>query len=173
MDLGLPSGSLWLDRPLGAKNIGDPGLMYQWGALSGYQSPTEFEFTQAKYEELGLNLITGSLTAEHDAASVYYGGKARIPSIGDMRELLSNTSISVSENTIRLQSTINGNLISIRATGKFDGDSVVDPNDVFIWSRHSNSESYAGYMHIRQSGNADVNVTLRYSGMLILPVKSS
>ena len=31
IDLGLPSGTLWADRNIGAKSPTDAGLYFQWG----------------------------------------------------------------------------------------------------------------------------------------------
>ena len=36
IDLGLPSGTLWCDRNLGASSPEDAGLYFQWGDTQGY-----------------------------------------------------------------------------------------------------------------------------------------
>ena len=38
VDLGLPSGTLWCDRNIGAENPEDPGLYFQWGDTQGWRA---------------------------------------------------------------------------------------------------------------------------------------
>lgn len=171
--MGLPSGTLWLDRPLGAKNVGDPGNWYQWGALVGYSDVMQYDFTLANYQEQGLNLITSDLTKEQDAATMYYGGAARIPTRNQIEELFNNVTISISDSTYILRSNINGNVIKIRATGEVDGQTISHQREVFIWSRRYNNATYAYGVHLYTDGQPYYQAITRYFGLLILPVKSS
>ena len=43
VDLGLPSGTLWADRNIGAEKITDYGQYFQWGKTEGY-TPTADEY---------------------------------------------------------------------------------------------------------------------------------
>ena len=36
IDLGLPSGTLWMDRNIGASSPEDAGLYFAWGETQGY-----------------------------------------------------------------------------------------------------------------------------------------
>lgn len=173
MDLGLPSGTLWLDRPLGAKSVGGIGQWYQWGALVGYESATEFDFSLANYEEQGLDLIHNTLTTEQDAAAVYYGGTARIPLLSQLNELIDNTTISISDSAIILSSNINGNIIKIRPRGEVVGHEINRPSALYVWSRDFISESSARVLRIDSDGVTSFRASNRYYGVLILPVKSS
>lgn len=171
--MGLPSGTLWLDRPLGAKNVGSISNWYQWGALVGYKNLTQFDFTLATYEEQGLNLIHDNLTKEHDAAAVYYGGTAQIPSKSQIQELLNNTSVTISGLTFTLRSNINGNVIKIRAGGEVNGQSVNRPEEVFIWAKDFYNNERANILRIGTDAQAYYITVPRYYGIAILPVKSS
>lgn len=172
VDLGLPSGTLWLDRPLGAKSVGDPGLMYQWGALKGYMSTSQFSFSLANYEEQGLNLITGDLTLEHDAAAMYYGGIAQIPSLDQLKELAQNTTVTKSGDMYELRSNINGNVIRILARGEFVNQSV-QISGLILWSNKYSDETHSRSLRIYSDSTSENVNTLRYAGLLILPVKTS
>ena len=39
IDLGLPSGTLWADRNIGATDIYDGGKLFQWGDPTPYDVP--------------------------------------------------------------------------------------------------------------------------------------
>lgn len=171
VDLGLPSRTLWLDRPLGADAVGDPGLMYQWGSLIGYRSVSEFGFTQADYEEQGLDLITGNLTVEHDAAAAYYGGNARIPRISQFRELTDNTTLTVVGSQYRFRSNINGNVLIVQANGYFQDGVPQHARELYIWSNDYNDSYNAQCLHIYPNGEKYFGGRTRYCGLLILPVK--
>lgn len=170
--MGLPSGTLWLDRPLGAKSIGDPGLMYQWGALRGYYSPLEFEFSQENYIEQGLDRITSSLTQGQDAAAAYYGNIARMPTFQEIEELLQNVVIEKIDSVLHLRSTINGEIIRIIPQGEAVGSNIENNQDLFLWSSTYNNSQRAYALHIDSQLNAISQTKARYHGMLILPIHS-
>ena len=171
--MGLPSGTLWLDRPLGAASIGDGGLMYQWGALHGYYTVEQFPFTEEAYRQLGLDSISTDLTVALDAAAVYYGDdNVRIPTADQMRELMEHSNITHSGSVYTLQSQINGNIIKIRAKGLFIDQAVQNPSYAVIWSRSYVGSFYAMRLQIETSLQYHVEARSRWSGALILPVKA-
>ena len=54
VDLGLTSGTLWMDRNIGAKEITDNGLYFAWGETQGYTAEEiglikQFDWTDYKY----------------------------------------------------------------------------------------------------------------------------
>lgn len=171
--MGLPSGTLWLDRPLGANSVGDPGFMYQWGAKVGYPSLSEFAFTIEEYRAQGLNLITENLTAQDDAAAIYYGGIACMPSTQQLTELFNNTDISMSGNTYRLQSRINGNVIYIFARGQYYDNQQYNQDEIYLWAKNIVNDINALVMYIGTSLSPRISGSKRYHGSLILPVKNS
>lgn len=106
VDLGLPSGTLWATKNVGANNITDSGLYFSWGGTTGYtaaQLGTDKNFNWADYE-LGdgqsdaahmtkYNSTDGKtvLEAEDDAATVNMGGEWHMPSKEQLSELAANT----------------------------------------------------------------------------------
>ena len=93
VDLGLPSGLLWATCNVGANTPEEYGNYYAWGETT----------TKAKYNELnsatyGLSNSqlqsqgyidnNGNLTAQHDAATVNWGGDWRMPTYDDLNELI-------------------------------------------------------------------------------------
>ncbi|MCH5240264.1 MAG: hypothetical protein J1F38_08565 [Muribaculaceae bacterium] len=82
IDLGLPSGTLWATRNVGAANDKEFGEYYSWG------STTE-KIIRPKENEgnIGLNTdISGN--GRYDAAKYNWGGPWRIPTKEEMEELV-------------------------------------------------------------------------------------
>lgn len=82
VDLGLPSGTYWLDRNVGAENPEDSGNYYYWGSVKPYpdgQSPYRKNNKLTKYcnnSYYGYNGFTDGLTVLDgfdDPATYYYG----------------------------------------------------------------------------------------------------
>lgn len=128
VDLGLPSGTLWADRNIGAKNLQDLGLYFRWGETKGQVDTKEKvpykygsmadssdpEFTYSKYNAED-NLFV--LESGDDAATENMGKNWYMPNINQINELLNNTTKEVifDDNGIPLGisfvSTINGKSI--------------------------------------------------------------
>ena len=106
VDLGLPSGTLWADRNIGASSPDDAGLYFQWGDTVGYAAEqvangekvfasdwsdyfdtTDGGSTFNKYNKSGLRV----LEASDDAATVNMGSEYRMPTKTEMQELINNT----------------------------------------------------------------------------------
>lgn len=118
VDLGLPSGTLWLDRMVGAPSPSEPGLFYQWGDIVGHTASEGYNFSAAIYIEKGLNLISSDLDEAHDGARAYYGPNAKMPSNTQIQELIDNCSFTLREGHVFiLTSNINGNSIAIKPNG--------------------------------------------------------
>lgn len=108
VDLGLPSGTLWATCNVGADSPEEYGYYFAWGMTEikdfvyspnwekvNYTDRNE-DGTFKKYYVKGKT----ELDPEDDAAYVYWGENWRMPSSGQMNELLSNT--------IHSESSING-----------------------------------------------------------------
>lgn len=114
IDLGLPSGTLWCDRNLGASSPEDAGLYFQWGDTQGYtadqigseEGMKYFDLADYKYavEDPGASdgyAYTKYFTAddktildpEDDAAYTMLGDEYRMPTLDDLVELCQNTDI--------------------------------------------------------------------------------
>ena len=110
IDLGLPSGTLWADRNIGATDIYDGGKLFQWGDPTPYDVPEhtggtinegqkKFRWNDYKWSENGTRTMTkynstdgkSTLDPEDDAAHVNMGGDWRMPTKDEISELLQNT----------------------------------------------------------------------------------
>jgi hypothetical protein len=111
VDLGLPSGTLWMDRNIGAKEITDNGLYFAWGETEGYSGITadkRFTWDDYKYANGACNKLTKycnnsdhgndgftdnltELELSDDAAYAYTNGKCKMPTRIQLQELIDGT----------------------------------------------------------------------------------
>lgn len=115
VDLDLPSGTLWMDRNIGAKLISDFVLYFMWGDTTGYSDddikvkaawkncPGNNGNEQADTESLtawNKRYITnsGNLFITVDAAYAYTHGAAKMPTEKQIVELVNSTAISYTTN---------------------------------------------------------------------------
>lgn len=122
--MGLPSGTLWADRNLGAESPQDIGLLYSWGNTQGHSATSGYEFAGYDEEEEsftppysdteGAELVEDSITkTSHDPAWVETDHELCLPTATQIAELRENCTASYNEesNLITLTSNINGNSI--------------------------------------------------------------
>lgn len=132
VDLGLPSGTLWADRNIGATTPEGYGDLYQWGAIKtdSVFSINTYRWSRArrknpytgrnmsnqwtKYNSIDSLLV---LQAVDDIANITLGDSAHIPTYDQMYELLNNCDWDAD--------TINGE-IGYRITGD-NGNSIFLP----------------------------------------------
>lgn len=111
VDLGLPSGTLWADRNIGATDIYDGGKVFQWGDPTPYDIPEHTDgkvnegqkmfgwgdykwnpsgdgSTFTKYNETDSEI---TLEPEDDAAHVNMGGTWKMPTKEQVTELFKET----------------------------------------------------------------------------------
>ena len=114
VDLGLPSGTMWATCNVGADKPEDLGLLFQFGLVDGYKYGDEnnqFRVNDQNKQDIGSALIPlttsgktynmgETLNLKDDAAHVHMGGKWRIPTKNELKELFDNTTYDVA--------TING-----------------------------------------------------------------
>lgn len=111
IDLGLPSGTLWADRNIGATDIYDGGKLFQWGDPTPYDVPEHtngtinegqkmFGWGDYKWNPSGngstftkYNSTDGksTLDPEDDAAHVNMGGTWKMPTMEQVIELFKET----------------------------------------------------------------------------------
>jgi hypothetical protein len=80
IDLGLPSGTLWADRNIGADAPEDYGDYFRWGETTTFTENSD----DYEYCDLGEN-IAGT---EYDAATAIFGEGFMIPTLEQLNELL-------------------------------------------------------------------------------------
>lgn len=110
VDLGLPSGTLWADRNIGATDIYDGGKLFQWGDSTPYDIPEHtngtinegqkmFGWSDYKWSENGTSTMTKynktdgkrTLDPEDDAAHVNMGRTWKMPTKEQVTELFKET----------------------------------------------------------------------------------
>ena len=124
IDLGLPSGTLWADRNIGAIEPEDEGDFYAWG---GTEPKKEYLWDNYKWGEdcTKYNDKDGKTVLEPEDDVVYLKtkGKAHIPTKEQMRELLDNTTTEKQKSNGVIgglyKSNINGNTIFIPFAGMY------------------------------------------------------
>jgi len=117
VDLGLPSGTLWACKNLGAEDEYDVGNLYAWGEII----PNKAEYTRANYRfydgqnytKYNDNDNKTELELVDDAANVELGGEWHIPTVSQLYELLENTTRTEGNGYVVFASNNNGNSIVI------------------------------------------------------------
>ena len=119
VDLGLPSGTLWATRNVGAKSDEDPGLYFAWGETQGYTAQQAHDGVRSFNEDsYTLGHIGGSVSSGHvvetlifdkyngednikrlesqdDAATVNMGKQWHMPTSEQITELARETTSQV------------------------------------------------------------------------------
>ena len=105
VDLGLPSKTMWATCNVGAIKPEDSGLLFQWGRTDGYMygdKNNQFKTHNQNKQDTGSEYIPVTtsgkiykkneiLDLEDDAAHVNMGGKWRMPTKDELKELVDNT----------------------------------------------------------------------------------
>ena len=147
IDLGLPSGTLLMDRYVGANSTEDAGLYFAWGETTGYTADEvgktkQFSWNDYKFEDsLTKYNSTDGLTKldTKDDAILQNTHKFRLPTKKQLQELLDNTiSTWVAQNGVNgrlFTSKTNGNSIFVPAAGGGNGGLMGDVGSGgFLWS---------------------------------------
>ena len=140
IDLGLPSGTLWADKNVGAEKPEDYGLYFAWGETEGYSGITakkgfywgDYKFSSGQTSSTSMsfkgvtkyNSKSASGTVDNlytlelvDDAAYVSDNTCRMPTKADLQELIDNTTSS--------WETLNG-VDGRRFTGS-NGNSIFSP----------------------------------------------
>lgn len=143
IDLGLPSGTLWMDRNIGAKSPTDFGLYFAWGETKGYTADEisktkQFEWIDYKYANSAYDSFTKycnnsnygndgytdslvTLQTTDDAAYQFTNGKCQMPTKAQIQELIDTTTFGwTTQGGVKgklFTSKTNGNSIFVPAAG--------------------------------------------------------
>ena len=177
VDLGLPSGTMWATCNVGADKPEDGGLLFQFGCVDGYKygdKNDQFRTNDQNKQDTGSEYIPVTtsgkiykkneiLDLSDDAAHVNMGGKWRIPTYEQLKELYDNT-------THRVE-TING-VKGMLFTSKINSNKLFIPfiqgswrngnwddwgrSDTYVWSSqvHPYNVDGAYRLYCSSSGNA-------------------
>ncbi len=179
VDLGLPSGTLWANRNLGAPSSNDYGNYYAWGETTGYdQGKTTFSWKNYKYCKGTSNSLTKYCTKSSygnsgftdditqlqgfdDPASNKYGYYYAIPTKEEWEELMTYCRWSRLNNGafIRGREGKSDDVIMLPAAGYRSGMNLYDADlEGYYWTStlDPNSPDDAYMLHFK-SGNTKPN----------------
>ncbi|MCQ2315107.1 MAG: DUF1566 domain-containing protein [Bacteroidales bacterium] len=187
VDLGLPSGLLWATCNVGASKPEDYGDYFAWGETT---TKSTYSWDTYKWCNDGdphkltkYNTYSGCgtvdnktvLDLEDDAAHVNWGGAWRMPTYGEMRELVNNcTSEWTTQNGVKGRKFTgpNGESIFLPAAGYYDGGSLSYAGSYgYYWSSSLDAVSpyRACYLYF-SSGLVSVRDKDRHYGQSVRPV---
>ncbi len=82
VDLGLPSGTMWADRNVGAKSRSDFGSLYAWGEVKEKEDYSIYTYVEQLKPTLKIT------SQKHDAAATVIGIEWALPTEDQFSELL-------------------------------------------------------------------------------------
>ena len=197
VDLGLPSGTLWSTKNIGATN-GDTaeswyGNYYAWGEIetktnydwSNYKHANGADNKLTKYcnnSNYGNNGFTDDLTQlvpEDDVATVTKSAW-RMPTKEDFEELIAGTTNSLVTNYNGVSglngrvftSKVNGNTLFIPAAGFCNGSGIYNVGSSCYLSSSSLYLDYPSnaYYLLFDSDSIDMNSRSRFCGLSVRPI---
>ena len=175
VDLGLPSGTLWATCNVGATSPEQAGLYFAFGETKGFTAEQVEKgvrrFNKTSYK---AKKFTSDLTLEEDAAHAYMGGKWRMPTKAESKELIGNCGVSWTENYNEtgvagciFTSKINGNSVFFPAAGYCLNSSVYEVGSYGdYWSASWGSPSGAWFLGF-YSGDQYVYGSYRFYGQSV------
>ena len=191
VDLGLPSGTLWATRNVGASKPEEYGDYFAWGETKGYKSGkrdfswSTYRWCKGDFDKLtkycdksgygngGFTDNKTELDLEDDAAYVNWGSQWRMPSLDQIKELKNKCTWTWTQlngvNGNRVTSKTNGNSIFLPAAGRRYVTSL--DSGGYYWSRSlcASNPSNAYYLYFRSYGGACDN-DYRCIGRSVRPV---
>lgn len=192
VDLGLPSGTLWANKNVGAASPENGGLYFAWGEIVGYGSDAKdgrlFDWDSYKWDnftkycsaswvaELGMGIVDNKtiLDPEDDAATANWGENWRMPTYDEFRELLEYTTNDYAtlngESGRVYKSLTNGNSIFLPFTG-YRADDFVQKGWAYYWSSTQVADKPdLAYNLTVDGGHTQCGTGSRVRGFLVRPV---
>ena len=178
VDLGLPSGTKWADRNVGASKPEDYGGYYAWGETEekevyNWSTYIHCDGSFSTCHDIGTD-IAGT---QYDVAHVKWGGSWTMPTWDQVKELLGNcTSEWTTLNGVngRKFTGPNGNSIFLPAAGYSWDDGLGNAGSYGgYWSSSLNesSPSHAYCLHFDSGGASWSYLLYRYGGRSVRPVR--
>lgn len=192
VDLGLPSGTLWANKNVGAASPEKGGLYFAWGEIVGYGSDANdgrlFDWDSYKWDnftkycsaswvaELGMGIVDNKtiLDPEDDAATANWGENWRMPTYEEFKELLeytTNDDATLNGESGRVyKSLTNGNSIFLPYTGYRSGN-FVQEGWAYYWSSTQVADKPdLAYELTVDAGHTQCGTDSRVRGFLVRPV---
>ena len=190
VDLGLPSGTLWADRNVGAKSPEDYGGYFSWGNTEPHfpnrenmdwgddEEAFDYSFSSSNYEETEGYKLDGDIDLAHDAAHVNMGEPWQMPQSEQFQELYDYctwTRKTVNGvNGYLVTSKENGNSIFFPCSGYGYGTSWYYRGSVgYYWSSSLYSAAYGRYLGFNSGGVYPQNNDRRFNGFAVRAVQTS
>ncbi|MEE1004318.1 MAG: hypothetical protein UH685_03150 [Bacteroidaceae bacterium] len=153
VDLGLPSGKLWAIQNVNSTQPYFAGNFFTWGNAEGVDDSEPALITPESYEGTpGAALEGDTIPTEdvYDAAVNYFGNGWRMPTRGEIQELIDNCDWEYTSllgfNGYRVKSRVNANSIFIPLAGNI-ANGVYNPSGGgYYWSANRNTSDNMGYM---------------------------
>ena len=188
IDLGLPSGTLWADRNVGAKSQYDYGLFFSWGNTKGYRPNTgdmdwgdfdnafDYKFTSDEYEKTPGAKLEGDIDLEHDAAHVNMGEPWKMPTAEQFQELYDNCDWIRKNihgvNGYLIVSKINGNSLFFACSGVGGGTTLSLRGSLGgYWASTLYSSASGRHLGFYSSDVSPQGSSLRFYGFTVRPVQ--
>ena len=191
IDLGLPSGTKWASRDIGAEGEGKSGQFFAFGELEGYDYVTytqryffwdTYKWNDGGQTSAGINKYYAGdgkteLDPEDDAAVKLWGGNWRMPTAVEVQELIDGCTselTTIDGQTVRLfTSKTNGETILFPVSGDLAKDEVKGRNERgYYWSKTVNEEDTSQAMVLFLGPNAvGCYPAIRFGGRPIRPVQ--
>lgn len=175
VDLGLPSGTKWADRNIGALNPEDTGLYFSWGNTVGHEAGKDYDFEE-DYDNTPGSELNGDIDLEHDAARVNLGEPWKMPTKEQFKELVDNCESEVT--TLngylgrRFTSKINGNSIFLPFAGYISGTSLDYRGSYGLyWSSSLDSQTNGYYLCFNSSNVYPADYSNRFYGFSVRAVQ--
>ena len=170
VDLGLPSGTLWATRNLGAEIPEDYGYYFSWGNVVGRKpNGTTFDYNwgtdnNGNYASTTGAALTGDIPTnmDYDAVQRYMGGSCKMPTTTQFAELF-NSSYTTNEWTTK--NGVNGRLV----TSKINGNSIFFPAAGFGYGSSLNGAGSYGVYWSRSIGSSDGGYDLYFNSSDVHP----
>lgn len=189
IDLGLPSGTLWCDRNVGAKSPYECGAFFSWGNTDPHYPNLEkldwgdeddafdYEFYSDNYEKTDGYKLDSDIDLAHDAARVNMGEPWQMPTSDQFQELVDNcTWVRKTINSVNgylVTSKINGNSLFFACSGGGNGSSWYDRGSYgYYWSSSFDSARDARLLYFLSGGVSPQYNSDRCYGFAVRPVQN-
>ena len=190
VDMGLPSGTLWCDRNVGAKFPEDYGAFFSWGNTDPHypnrdnmdwgddDDGFDYSFDSDTYEKTAGYKLEGNIDMAHDAARVNMGEPWQMATEEQIKELFDNCDwVRKTINGINgylVTSKVNGNAIFFPASGGGSGTSWGSRGaNGGYWSSSWFSARNARGLNFLSDGVNPQDTGNRYNGFAVRPVQLS
>ena len=169
VDLGLPSGVKWAAYNIGATKPEEKGNYYAWGEID-----VKSKYVESNSKTYGVSMSDISGNEKYDAATANWGGKWRMPTRTEMRELIDNCDKKWTTyngvNGVMFTSKNNGKTLFLPAAGWYKESGGGVTSSCYYWGSTPNNNT-TSYVLVRGNGdNMNVGGANRSIGHVIRPV---